>query len=128
MHVMIADDSTLVRRRLVGWLSDLPGVHRVSEAETGEEALRLLKQDCPDLLLLDIRMPSGSGIYVLETLKKIEMDVNTVVITNYSTEWYQNTAALYGVAAVIDKANLFPELERFLGSTEQALCSTDDGK
>lgn len=128
MHVMIADDSTLVRRRLVRWLSDMPNIRRISEAATGEEALSMIKQDCPDLLLLDIRMPYGSGIYVLEMLKKNRTDVKTVVITNYSTEWYQDAAEAFGVASVIDKANLLPGLEQFLMAMGQSHYSNGYGK
>ena len=68
MRVLVADDSDLVRLRLVDMLSDLKGIETVCEAKEGLEAIELIRKLRPDVVILDIRMPQKSGI---ESLKEI---------------------------------------------------------
>ena len=68
MRVLIVDDEPLARRRLVQLLAPLPNVEVVGEADNGREALDLLELLRPDMLLLDIEMPTVDGFAVLREL------------------------------------------------------------
>ena len=65
IRVLLADDQTLVRSGIRGLLELTPDIRVVAEAADGFEAAALLKDAAPDLVLLDVRMPSCSGIEFL---------------------------------------------------------------
>ena len=68
MRVLIVDDEPLARRRLVQLLAARPDVEIVGEAESGREALELVELLRPEVLLLDIEMPTVDGFAVLKAL------------------------------------------------------------
>lgn len=70
MRVLIVDDEPLARRRLVQLIAALPDVEIAGEAESGREALELVKLLRPDVLLLDIEMPAVDGFAVLKAVPR----------------------------------------------------------
>lgn len=66
MKVLVVDDEAPARRRLVRMLERLGGVEVVGEAADGEQALALVRQRAPELLLLDIDMPEMDGLELAE--------------------------------------------------------------
>jgi DNA-binding NarL/FixJ family response regulator len=83
MRLFIADDSELLRERLVDVLSEIEGVEIVGQGEDTVKVIEAVKRLHPDLVILDIRMPGGNGILVLETLKKMENPPLVIMFTNY---------------------------------------------
>lgn len=65
-RVLVADDEPLARRRLRALLAGVSWIGNVSEAVSGDEAIRCIDAEKPDLVFLDIRMPGASGLEVLE--------------------------------------------------------------
>jgi two-component system response regulator DevR len=70
IKVFIADDSLIVREHLVTMLDELAGIEIVGQAGTVTEAISAIRILQPDVVILDIRMPGGSGIDVLENIKQ----------------------------------------------------------
>jgi len=68
--VLVADDHPLFRRGLVGLLGEQAGFEVVGEASSGPEALELAAQRRPDVVLLDVHMPAGGGLEVIQALKQ----------------------------------------------------------
>ena len=64
MKVFIADDSPILRERLDAMLSELPGIKIVGQAGNVADAIETIRALHPDVVILDIRMPGGSGIGV----------------------------------------------------------------
>ena len=62
--VFIVDDSPVVRDRLVTLISELPNVDVVGQADIAFEAINSIRQLRPSVVVLDISMPGGSGMYV----------------------------------------------------------------
>jgi len=83
LKVVIADDSAAVRELLKPTLSRIDGLHITGMAENGVEALQLVKELNPDVLVLDISMPKKSGI---DVLKEIRKDHLSTVIIMFSAE------------------------------------------
>lgn len=85
MKVLIVDDEKPVREaiRLLGDWSDL-GVDQIAEAENGEIAMRMIMNDKPDLILIDMKMPVISGLEVLQWLETRYEDIVCIVISGYS--------------------------------------------
>jgi YesN/AraC family two-component response regulator len=73
IEVFIADDSLIVREHLVTMLDELAGIEIVGQAENGAEAISGIRILQPDVVILDIRMPGGNGIDVLQTIKQDEV-------------------------------------------------------
>lgn len=70
VRLALADDSELVRLGLRTLLEDAPGIVLVGEAGTAAAALELCARERPDVLLLDIRLPDGTGLEVCRQLRQ----------------------------------------------------------
>jgi two-component system, LytTR family, response regulator AlgR len=68
MKIIIVDDEPLARSRLLAMITELDAGEVVGEADNGHDALRLVEQVTPDIVLLDIRMPGMDGIEVARHL------------------------------------------------------------
>ena len=84
MRILIADDSAVVRERLISLLTDLRGIEVVGQAEDAIEARNLAEKLRPDVAILDLRMPKGSGADVLCDIKKLNPTPKVIMLTNYS--------------------------------------------
>jgi two-component system, NarL family, response regulator DevR len=79
IRILIADDHEVVRIGLASLLDGQPGLQVVAQAESGEEAVRLARRHRPDVVVMDIRMPNGSGIDACRTITA-EMDGMPVIM------------------------------------------------
>lgn len=70
IKVLVVDDHALFRRGVVELLRDEPDFTPVGEARSGPEALRLSQHLKPDVVLLDVHMPGGGGVEVVQALKQ----------------------------------------------------------
>lgn len=77
--ILVVDDEHLIRWSLEQNLKKQG--YEVSTAGSGEDALRLLQEESPDLMLLDIQLPGINGMEVLEKVKELEEDVIVVMVT-----------------------------------------------
>ena len=91
--------------------------YHVIIAGDGQEALRLFYAERPDLLILDILMPGGSGIDVLENIKQDGAGPMVIILTNYPYPVFREKCLQAGADFFLDKSTEFdqiPELfERF---------------
>src|SRR5687768_18535436 len=84
--VFVADDSPVVRERLISLLTELPNVGVVGETGAAMEAIDSIRRLKPTAVVLDISMPGGGGMSVLETIKKEEEPPMVIMLTNFSHE------------------------------------------
>lgn len=68
MKILIVDDERLAREELHGLLEDIPGLEVCGEAADATQARQMIQTDKPDLVLLDVQMPGGTGFDLLATL------------------------------------------------------------
>ncbi|GAA1811955.1 response regulator transcription factor [Actinomadura chokoriensis] len=68
LRVMIVDDHPIVREGLRGMLAAEPDIEVAGEAASGDEAVALVPRIAPDVVLMDLRMPSGDGVSAIERL------------------------------------------------------------
>lgn len=68
--VLVVDDEPLARRRILRLLSQIEGLGSIAEAADFAQACQMVDAACPDILLLDIQMPGGSGFEVLERVAR----------------------------------------------------------
>lgn len=81
IKVLIVDDHALVRMGIRRLLEDMPDVEVVADAESGEQALALVKLHSPDVVLLDMKMPGIDGWEVTRRLKKSNPHVKVIAVT-----------------------------------------------
>jgi two-component system, sensor histidine kinase and response regulator len=94
LRILVVDDEPGMRMGAVRALRDLsasiPEVHRdvhfeIDEADSGERALEMMAAACPDILLLDHKLPGMSGLDVLQAVAERKLDTLTVMITAYAS-------------------------------------------
>lgn len=86
IRILIVDDHPVVCSGLTSMLSTQSGLEVLGSAASGEEALAMIQQDTPDLLLLDLRMPGMDGIGVLQALQKKESPPRVIVLTSFEKD------------------------------------------
>ena len=116
MKVFIADDSSVVRDRLVEMLSEIEQIEIAGEAATAAEAIALIAKLRPDVVILDIRMPGGNGISVLETIRKTNLTVTVIMLTNYPYPQYRQKCEAAGADFFFDKDSDFKKVSEVLKS------------
>jgi PAS domain S-box-containing protein len=98
IRVLLADDHTILRKGLVGVLSQEPDIDVVAEAVDGEMAVELVKQHKPDVVLMDVTMPKVDGIEATRRITAMQLGVS---IIGYSAHKEEDLAqALYKAGAV----------------------------
>lgn len=86
VRVLIVDDHPVVRAGLASLLRRQAGVKLSGAAHSGEEALKLLDRSYVDVVLLDLRMPSVSGIDLLNAMKQHENPPRAIILSSYELE------------------------------------------
>jgi response regulator of citrate/malate metabolism len=81
IRVLVVDDDFMVAKVHAGFVSQVPGFVLAGVSHSGAEALRMVADLRPDLVLLDIHLPDLSGIEVLRRLRENEPDVDVLVIS-----------------------------------------------
>jgi DNA-binding NarL/FixJ family response regulator len=115
VRVLIADDSAIVRERLVSMLSEFAGIEIVGQARDSIEAIDEIRRLKPDVVVLDIRMPGGSGIDVLRAIKKDQKAVPKVIIlTNFPYSQYRKKCMDAGADFFFDKSSEFENVAQVL--------------
>ena len=122
IKVFIADDSLIVREHLVTMLDELDGIEIVGQAENVTEAIDAIQRLRPDVVILDIHMPGGSGIDVLETIKQDRAAPIVIILTNYPYPGYRQKCLRAGADFFLDKSTEFDQIpklfEQFKRSAE----------
>lgn len=104
IRAVVADDHPVVRAGLVALLKSARDIEVVGEAETGEDALDLVKELRPDLLLIDLRLPGLDGIAAIERLRQIGVTTRTLVVTSFAQDDLVLRALAAGAQGYVLKA------------------------
>lgn len=110
LSVLVVDDHDLLRRGLLGLLSEIPGVRICGEARSGEEALRVAREFEPDLVMMDLRMPGIGGLEAARRIRIALPRVRIIGVTAWEEEPLQRLFR-HGFAACVGKSVSREELE-----------------
>jgi len=81
--ILIVDDHEVVRNGVRGYLDTIPRYEVVGEADSGEQAVDLVKQLIPDVILMDLVLPGMDGVEATRIVKNISPRTQIVVLTSY---------------------------------------------
>jgi len=105
IKVVIADDHPLVRAAVRTYLEAEGGFEVLGEGETGEEAVALVGEHRPDVVLLDYQMPVLDGLQAARSIGQAFPEVGIVMLTAVDDGWVAQQAAGAGVGAFVLKTD-----------------------
>ena len=105
--IMIVDDNVNFVNRMKGLLENLDGISAIHVAGDYESAVRLLGEQTPDFLLLDINLPGKNGMEILKLIKNNKLKCEVIMITNHADEYYRNQCKKLGAKYFLDKSSEF---------------------
>lgn len=111
IRVLLADDHTLVRAGIRSLLETLPGIKVVAEASNGIEALNLIDQFHPDVVLMDIAMSELNGLEATSRILKDYPDTKVIILSMHANEEYVWKALRMGAKGYLLKDAGMAELE-----------------
>ena len=107
-RLLLADDSALVKNNLKRLFSNIPNID-IYEANDVDSAKNQLDTVHPDIILLDLKMPGGSGLDVLDYLRVSSIDPVIIVLTNFAGEDNRDKCLQLGADYFFDKSEQHKE-------------------
>ncbi|WP_203902248.1 response regulator [Virgisporangium aliadipatigenens] len=104
IRVLLADDEAMVRAGVRAILAAAPDIEVVAEAGDGRQALALARAHRPDVVLLDVRMPTLDGLATAAELRRTQPDVAVVMLTTFSEDAYIGGALDSGASGFLLKS------------------------
>jgi two-component system response regulator DevR len=104
IRILVVDDHPVVRQGLRSLLSGHPDLQIVAEASHAQEALIAARQESPDVVLLDIRLPGVTGVEVARQLQRDFPDMHLIMLTSYDDDEYLIGAMQAGAQAYLLKS------------------------
>ena len=86
MRVVVVDDQTVVREGLVTLLETLSGIDVVGSASDGQDAIDVVSELTPDVVLMDLRMPRVDGVEATKRIRADHPETQVVVLTTYADD------------------------------------------
>ncbi len=103
IKVLIADDHSLVRTGLRRIIEESNNIIVIAEAEDGRQALTKLKENLPDVAVIDISMPGMDGFELIEHIKEYAPDLPIIVLTMHEEDQYVFRAIKAGAKGYVTK-------------------------
>lgn len=108
--ILVADDHDLVRMGIVRMLADVDGFEVVGEAKTGEEAVQQVREQCPDIVLMDVKMPGIGGIEATRKIQTACDSTKVIAVTAVSDELFTERLMKAGASGYVTKGAGFDEI------------------
>ena len=116
LRVLVVDDNESVRRSICQILDSQTDIELICQAVDGADALNQARQHHPDLVLLDITMPTMNGLDAARILKREFPAMHVVIVSQHDSRGFQWAALAAGASGYVVKSNaaqdLLPEVRR----------------
>jgi len=113
IDVLIVDDAESIRERIAVLLTESGQIRIVGQAGNGMDGWEAVQRLRPDVVLLDIRMPGGSGIALLENIKSHYPETTVIMLTNFDDPLYRAQCQRLGADYFLNKTL---EFEKIVGT------------
>ena len=140
INVLVVDDHELVRTGILRILDDASGIKVIGEANSGEEALELVKKRQPDVVLMDVTMPGMGGLEATRKLLGLYPMLKIIILSVHDEEPYPSRLLQAGASGYLTKGCAVEEMvdairsvcmgERYIGTdiAQRLALSTIAGK
>jgi len=112
IRILIVDDHWLFRQSLRTVLQMRSGIEVVAEAANGQIAIEKAKLLCPDVVLMDVRMPVLGGIEATGHIKRVCPEIVVIALSNHADEYYIREMKNAGAADYLTKSASPQEIEK----------------
>jgi two-component system, cell cycle sensor histidine kinase and response regulator CckA len=126
VNVLIVDDSAEIRARLREMVTPLPGVGHVEAVSCATDARRAIHSQPPDVVVLDLHMPLGSGFQVVEAVRAAPRHVTTIIVTNDPSSQWRRTCLQAGADFFFDKSTEFQRAIDVVAGLARGALAKDD--
>jgi len=110
IKVLVVDDHDLVRMGITRMLADIDGLEVIGQADSGEEALRLVRELRPDVVLMDVKMPGIGGLEATRKLIRSYPDLKVVAVTACEEDPFPTRLLQAGAAGYMTKGAALEEM------------------
>lgn len=117
-RTLVIDDERLAREELKSVLSEIHEINVIGEAQNGDEALKLIKSEAPDLIFLDINMPEMNGFEMLKKLDEIPKVIFVTAYDEYALKAFEVNALDY-LLKPIDPERLAEAIEKLKKESDE---------
>ncbi len=117
--VVVADDHYLVRQGVRALLDNAAGIQVVGEAENGEQAVQLVQELQPDVVVMDISMPEMDGIRATERIRSLQNHTRVVILSMYANIDLVEQALKKGATGYLLKRSTTAELVKAVEAAKE---------
>ena len=110
IKILIADDQELIRQSLMIILDNVPDFEVVDCVADGIEVMESVKEEKPDVILMDIRMPRMDGVVCTQRIKELYPDIKIIILTTFDDDEYVFNALKFGASGYLLKGISMKEL------------------
>jgi len=110
INLLIVDDSELIRASLIRFLERMEGIARIDQAVSLAHAMERVSQQSPDMVILDLQLPDGLGVGIIQPMKRLVPSLRIAVLTIHSQSGYRRICQELGSDWFFDKATEFDAL------------------
>lgn len=110
IQILLVDDHDLVRAGLKRILEDVKNFKVIGEASTGEEAILMVRQRKPDIVIMDVNMPGIGGLETTRKIMQIDANIKVIVVTVHVEEPYPTRLLEAGAAGYLTKSCAVDEI------------------
>ena len=110
IKILIADDQELIRQSLMIILDSVPDFEVVDCVADGIEVMASVKEEKPDVILMDIRMPRMDGVVCTQRIKELYPDIKIIILTTFDDDEYVFNALKFGASGYLLKGISMKEL------------------
>lgn len=103
IKILVVDDHDLVRMGLSRILDDIDGFSVIGSANSGEEAITLAKTLCPDVMMMDVKMPGMGGVEATKRIKLANENIKIIAVTSCDDDLYPSKLMRAGASAYLTK-------------------------
>jgi two-component system invasion response regulator UvrY len=105
LKILVVDDHPVVRQGIMRIIEETQGMRVTGEAENGSIAVKKLREEDYDLILLDISMPGSDGLDVIREIKKLKPDLPVLILTIHPEKYYGLRMLQAGASGYLTKQN-----------------------
>jgi DNA-binding NarL/FixJ family response regulator len=114
VQVLLVDDSAIVRLRVAELLESVEHVTIAGQARGVTQAIAAMRDLRPDLVILDIQLPDGDGVAVLQAAKQLDPAPVVIMLTNHDDDFHRQRCRAGGADFFLDKSKQFAEIPEIL--------------